>query len=123
MSSFDWGCYHQCTVNKTCGHQKHGNTCYYVFTDKNRTWKDNKQFCKSGNLRTVINPGQNLSVKNILKELGSEEYLWLGGKVKDLKEWTFVNNISITDTYVRLESGKGLSKVGLSACILHFQVL
>ena len=82
-----------CDGLSNCTSKVFGDKEYYLFTHNQISWDNSKKFCESKNL-TLAKVPEGLQHTQFLRSFGKGQQdinVWLGGKVKDLISWKFVN--------------------------------
>ena len=93
-------CQHKCISERTCEAKQVLGECFYLFNDKQLTWNENEELCKSHNLTMIKVTGKMIEDGfTIPADFYNQEHVWLGGKAQDLDAWQFVNGLPLDETY------------------------
>jgi len=96
------GCNHGCQAEENCIAFVFNKMCYYIFNKDITSWDGNNKLCEDKALSMVkvledmIN--SQFSEKLLGRDLGSHANVWLGGKVQDYDQWTYVKGVPIDKT-------------------------
>ena len=79
------------------------STCYIIYTDKERTWQENRDLCTEKN-SSMVNLQKEMiqngfSIRKLVDGLETNSNVWLGGRANDTKDWIFINDVRLNETY------------------------